>query len=242
MDYSFPTRCPIKFNRSLLETVFKNKVSKKDKPPIKFGWLILIVIVVVVGYFFAPKGEKSMQVTFKAIRGSMDINVTEGGTIEATQSQIIKSRVEGRDGTTILKLIEEGYQVTEEDVANGLILVELDSSLIMERIRSQETEVQGELANVMEYVKQREIRESTNISSIKTASVQAKFAKMDFQKYMGEEAANKILNDIGLSEETVDQAADEASANGMSMFSSSLLEAAKNAPRQLSKSALDVSL
>lgn len=167
-----------------------------------------------------------MQVTFKAIRGSMDINVIEGGTIEATQSQIIKSRVEGRDGTTILKLIEEGYQVTEEDVANGLILVELDSSLIMERIRSQETEVQGELANVMEYVKQREIRESTNISSIKTASVQAKFAKMDFQKYMGEEAANKILNDIGLSEETVDQAADEASANGMSMFSSSLLEAA----------------
>lgn len=188
--------------------------------------VVLAMILIVVGYFVMPGGGSKASVTFTAIRGSMDINVIEGGTIEATQAQVIKSKVEGRDGTTILKLIEEGYQVTENDVATGLVLVELDSSAIVERIKAQETEVQGELANVMEYIKQREIRESANLSNIKDASVQAKFALMDFKKYLGEAAAEKILTEIGLTEESVDEAAGEASASSMSMFSNSLLEAA----------------
>ena len=154
----------------------------------------------------------------------MSIDVLEGGTIEATQAQIIKSKVEGRDGTTILKIIDEGYQVTEEDVKNELILVELDSSAIVERIKSQETEVQGALANLMEYVKQREIRESANLSSIKDASVKAKFALMDFQKYLGESAAQKILDDIGISADSIEEEAGERSAAGASLFSSSLLD------------------
>ena len=156
----------------------------------------------------------------------MSIDVLEGGTIEATQAQIIKSKVEGRDGTTILKIIDEGYQVTEEDVKNELILVELDSSAIVERIKSQETEVQGALANLMEYVKQREIRESANLSSIKDASVKAKFALMDFQKYLGESAAQKILDDIGISADSIEEEAGERSAAGASLFASSLLNAA----------------
>ncbi len=156
----------------------------------------------------------------------MSIDVLEGGTIEATQAQIIKSKVEGRDGTTILKIIDEGYQVTEEDVKNELILVELDSSAIVERIKSQETEVQGALANLMEYVKQREIRESANLSSIKDASVKAKFALMDFQKYLGESAAQKILDDIGISADSIEEEAGERSAAGASLFASSLLDAA----------------
>lgn len=154
----------------------------------------------------------------------MSIDVLEGGTIEATQAQIIKSKVEGRDGTTILKIIDEGYQVTEEDVKNELILVELDSSAIVERIKSQETEVQGALANLMEYVKQREIRESANLSSIKDASVKAKFALMDFQKYLGESAAQKILDDIGISADSIEEEAGERSAAGASLFASSLLD------------------
>ena len=139
------------------------------------------ILAIAFIYSLVPSRSSGDEATFTAIRGTMSIDVLEGGTIEATQAQIIKSKVEGRDGTTILKIIDEGYQVTEEDVKNELILVELDSSAIVERIKSQETEVQGALANLMEYVKQREIRESANLSSIKDASVKAKFALMDFQ-------------------------------------------------------------
>ena len=158
----------------------------------------------------------------------MSIDVVEGGAIEATQAQVIKSRVEGREGTTILKIIDEGYQVTEKDVAEGLVLVELDSSAIVERIKAQETDVQAALANWMEYVKMREIRESANLSSIKDASVKAKFALMDFKKYLGEEAAQSILDDIGLSEETIDDDAGNAINASKSLFASSLMGAANS--------------
>ena len=45
--------------------------------------------------------------------------------------------------------------------------------MVRERIKAQETDVQAALANWMEYVKMREIRESANLSSIKDASVKA---------------------------------------------------------------------
>ena len=182
------------------------------------------ILAIVFIYSLVPSTSSGDEATFTAIRGTMSIDVLEGGTIEATQAQIIKSKVEGRDGTTILKIIDEGYQVTEEDVKNELILVELDSSAIVERIKSQETEVQGALANLMEYVKQREIRESANLSSIKDASVKAKFALMDFQKYLGESAAQKILDDIGISADSIEEEAGERSAAGASLFTSSLLD------------------
>ncbi|MBL6844839.1 MAG: efflux RND transporter periplasmic adaptor subunit [Verrucomicrobiae bacterium] len=184
------------------------------------------ILAMIFIYSLVPSTSSGDEATFTAIRGTMSIDVLEGGTIEATQAQIIKSKVEGRDGTTILKIIDEGYQVTEEDVKNELILVELDSSAIVERIKSQETEVQGALANLMEYVKQREIRESANLSSIKDASVKAKFALMDFQKYLGESAAQKILDDIGISADSIEEEAGERSAAGASLFASSLLNAA----------------
>lgn len=192
-------------------------------------WIAIgAILVIAVVYFLFPSASKVDEATFTAVRGTMSIDVLEGGTIEATQAQIIKSRVEGRDGTTILRIIEEGYQVTEEDVENNLILVELDSSAIVERIKSQETEVEGALANLMEYVKQKEIRESANLSSIKDASVQAKFALMDFQKYLGETAAQKILDDIGLSADSIEEEAGERSAAGASLFETGFTNTTNN--------------
>lgn len=186
------------------------------------------ILAIAFIYSLVPSTSSGDEATFTAIRGTMSIDVIEGGTIEATQAQIIKSKVEGRDGTTILKIIDEGYQVTEEDVKNELILVELDSSAIVERIKSQETEVQGALANLMEYIKQREIRESANLSSIKDASVKAKFALMDFQKYLGESAAQKILDDTGISADSIEEEAGERSAAGASLFASNLVDVANN--------------
>ncbi len=191
-------------------------------------WLLASPLLVGLLYAFLPGNDSVHLATFQAIKGSMSIDVVEGGAIEATQAQVIKSRVEGREGTTILKIIDEGYQVTEKDVAEGLVLVELDSSAIVERIKAQETDVQAALANWMEYVKMREIRESANLSSIKDASVKAKFALMDFKKYLGEEAAQSILDDIGLSEETIDADAGNAINASKSLFASSLMGAANS--------------
>ncbi len=182
----------------------KNRKSGGHSRKIVIGSAAVVGLIIIATLVFSG-GEKDDEVTYTAKRGNMTISVMEGGTIEATEAQVIKSKIEQREGTTILKIIEEGYQVSEEDVRKGLVLVELDSSAIEEEIRSHELEVQSAMANYMETVKEKEIRESRNLSNIKSASLEAKFALLDFKKYLGAKAADKIIEDIGISEDSIDE-------------------------------------
>ena len=50
----------------------------------------------------------------------------------------------------ILSIVEEGCLVTEEDVKNGKILVELDSSDIKQRIVTQDIQFQSTRASLIE--------------------------------------------------------------------------------------------
>jgi len=169
-------------------------------------WLLVpIALVSVPVLWFLGRPSASAETTFTARRGPMVISVLEGGTIQALESQVIRSAVEGQDGTTILRIIEEGYQVTEEDVANNLLLVELDSSRLRERIISQETDVQANFANLTEQIKVREVRENRSLSELKSANLQKKFALMDFKKYLGEQAATQVLEQVGISEAAIEQ-------------------------------------
>lgn len=143
--------------------------------------------------------------TFAARRGPLTISVLEGGSIHALESQIIRSEVKGREGTKILSIVEEGYQVTEVDVADGKVLVELDSSQLRERILSQESEVQASKANLTEQIKFKEVRENRSLSELKDGNLKKKFALMDFKKYLGEAAAERILQQVNINEASVDQ-------------------------------------
>ena len=78
-----------------------NQSERNKKIWIGVGVVLMIAII----YTLTPSRSKSEGATFTAIKGTMSIDVLEGGTIEATQAQIIKSKVEGRDGTTILRII-----------------------------------------------------------------------------------------------------------------------------------------
>ncbi len=71
------------------------------------------------------------------------------------------------------------YQVTEQDVANGLVLVELDSSHLKERIISQEAENLAHFAELTEQIKVKEVHENQSLSQLKNANLQKKFALMD---------------------------------------------------------------
>ena len=163
---------------------------------------VAAALLLLLVYLVWP-GSEAKSTSFTARRGPLIISVVEGGSIEALESQVIRSRVEGRDGTKILRIVEEGYQVTEENVENGLVLVELDSSTIKDRITSQEVDFQATLANLTESIKEKEVQENRNLSDIKTASLARKFALMDFKKYLGEAAASRILDQLDLNEESV---------------------------------------
>ena len=99
-----------------------------------------VLLALGAAYFvFGGPGDSILSgTTFIAKRGDLDIIVTEGGSIEAIESQEIRSRIKGHAGVKILSIIEEGYLVTPQDVEEGLLLVELDSAELEDRLVNQE--------------------------------------------------------------------------------------------------------
>jgi len=130
-------------------------------------------------------------ITFTARRGDLVVEVIESGSVEASESEVIRSRVEG--GTTIISLISEGTLITEKDVEEGLILVELDSSNLRDQEVKQEITVQGESAGYADAKASHEIQVNQNESNLKQGELNVKFARMDIAKYLGSEAAALFL-------------------------------------------------
>jgi len=82
--------------------------------------------LIVLALFFLRGGGKSAGngATFVARRGPLDITVVEGGSVQALEYQEIKCEVRvGYQGLKILKIVEEGYLVTEEDIHTNKVLV-----------------------------------------------------------------------------------------------------------------------
>lgn len=164
-------------------------------------------MAIAIWYFMPNESSDSDQVaTFVAKKGPLTINVLEGGSIEALRSQKISSQIRGYD-VKILSLVDEGYQVTPEDVDAGKILVELDSASIEEKIVTQEITFESTRASLTEAINAKEIQISENESSIKQAAQTVRFAKMDFEKYMGSSAAQEIFVKLNLEENILGKSA-----------------------------------
>jgi hypothetical protein len=102
-------------------------------PPLEFLkrqplWRLAVAVVAVgAAIFFWSRhaGVTSEAATFTARRGPLQITVLEGGSMQAVDSQEIKCEVRvGYQGTKILKIVEEGYLVTDEDVNTNKVLIE----------------------------------------------------------------------------------------------------------------------
>lgn len=179
----------------------ENPTSRKRSRWFGLAWKGVAAIIVVVAIVWAlNRGEEpiSSGTTFAARRGDLEITVTQGGSIEAEESQTIKNEVKGQ--TKIIQIVEEGYLVTEQDVADGKILVTLDDNELQERHTQQEIEYQASRANYIEDREQYEIQIKQNESDITTAELNVKFARMDFEKYLGATVALEILTELDLLE------------------------------------------
>jgi multidrug resistance efflux pump len=174
-----------------------DKKGRSQKGLLIAGGVVLLLVGI---YAVMPKGSSSVSqgTTFVVKRGNLDVTITEGGSIEALESQEIRSAVQGRDGVKILSIVEEGYRVTDEDVANGKILVELDSSGLVDELQAQTISLQGSEATYVESQAAYEIQLNQNQSNITAAKLRVKFALMDFNKYLGERAVSEILDDLAL--------------------------------------------
>src|SRR2546425_12841827 len=187
--------------RSPMPNQTKLSAFVRRQPRWRIGAVLLILALAVV---WLKGGGKSANngAMFTARHGPLDISVLEGGSIQALESQEIKCEVRvGYQGTKILKIVEEGYQVTEDDVKTNKVLVELDSSELQKQIIQQEIQYQSAVASLTDAQQGYDIQLNQNISDIKAAEQKARFARMDFDKFLGDTVTDDIIDQLGLEKE-----------------------------------------
>ena len=149
----------------------------------------LVVVAGLAGVLIWTSGTKATAkaLTFATRRGPLEISVLEGGSLQALESQELKCEVRvGYQGTKILKIVEEGYLITEEDVKTNKVLIELDSSELQKQIVQQEIQYQTALATLIDAQQNYEIQVGQNVSDVKAAEQKVRFARMDFDKFLGD--------------------------------------------------------
>jgi len=168
------------------------------------GWAVVLLIAagVTVSVLLAATREvvsddvNADTVTVR--RGVLTITVTEGGSIRAHNSIQYKCQVERRRGVevTILNIVPAGTYVTQEDVDNGMVLVELDSSSLEDQLQEEEMELASDQENYTAAKEAYDIQVIQNESDLAAGRLQVRFALLDLQKYVCNELARQMTEDV----------------------------------------------
>ena len=177
------------------------------------GVLVLTLLLTVFG------GDANVEssITFEARRGGLEITVLEGGSLEALQSQEIRSRIKGREGVKILNIVEEGYQVTPEDVDAGLVLVELDKAALIDQQLNQEIAVETAEATYIERRAEYEIQLNENMTALNDARQEMRFARLEFEKFLGGNLVSGIIRRLEIEERLAKAEAEDLEAMSRSL-------------------------
>ena len=207
-------------------------------------YAIAASVVFLVGLLFSFDGNSNDtlagSITFQARRGNLDITVLEGGSLEALQSQEIRSRVKGREGVKILSIVEEGYRVTPEDVTAGKILVELDTSQLIDEQLNQEIAVETAEASYIERKAEYEIQLNQNMTDLNDARQDMRFAKLDFEKFLGGNIVTEIVSQLEIEERLA--RAEQADFEAAQLADSLAVEPAPNTVSDLATAELPFDL
>ncbi len=172
-------------------------IFKKPKKKIwAAGGALLLVGASSWWWLSADETDGANVPTFQVQQGDLQINVLQGGEIRALRNDQIKSEIES--STKIISIIPEGYLVTEKDIQQEKVLVELDNSEIKTRIQDHEIQFQTTVATYIEADEAREIQRSENLSLAREQRQTALFALMDFEKYLGKTVAADVLAAVKL--------------------------------------------
>jgi HlyD family secretion protein len=178
---------------------------RREEPPqggpgrgLLYGLVAALVVAVGIAAYAlaAPPAAPEQQAVAETVpvkRGPLQVSVSEGGALVAAKSVDLKSEVEGRK--SIIQIVEEGYVITQEDVENGKVLVELDSADLEESLSSREISFYNTEASFTQAREDFEIQKKQNESDISLAELDVKFARMELERYLGAELAGKLLEE-----------------------------------------------
>jgi multidrug resistance efflux pump len=184
----------------MTESMKKPKPFTKRKSTRVVAVAAAAAVAVIAGAYYlrgkieSPGATRAVQLTSHVVtRGDLVISVTESGDIKALNSTDIMSKVEGR--TSLISIVPEGTIITEDDVENGKIIAELDSSSIRESLAQQEVTFSNAEADLEDAKESLAIQIKQNESDIQAGELNMRFALMDFKKYLGEELADTVVAD-----------------------------------------------
>lgn len=162
-----------------------NKIKEKPLHAAIAGVVVFIFFMLILASLFGGNGDTINGSSYKARRGPLRISVTETGSIQARERIIVKNEVEGN--TSIIYIVDEGTKVKKGD-----LLVELDSSSLVDQRIDQEIKVQNAEAS---YISAREnfaVTENQAKSDVDKAQLAFDFAKQDLDKYNKGEYPNQL--------------------------------------------------
>ena len=177
-----------------------NQENNKNKSTRFFtGWkkilfafgLVGLFTIIVLSFLGATKAITGSFTTYTVKKGELTVDIVETGSIESSESQDIKSEVEGM--TTIISIVPEGTILTEKDIEEKKLLVELDSSDLRKKRDQQVITVDGGRAVFTDAKESYDIQIKQNESNIREGELKIKFGKMDLEKYLGEKSANLFI-------------------------------------------------
>ncbi|MCD6407777.1 efflux RND transporter periplasmic adaptor subunit [bacterium] len=164
---------------------------------IKNKFFIFIIILFLVSIFLIryirEERRKKQLLTYKVKRQNLVISVVESGNVIALKSLKIINQVPG--SRNILEVVDEGTEITEEDVKNKKVLIRLDSKDLEDKADQLRIDVENSLSAYTQALQELEIVKKQNESDITEAELKVKFAKMDIERYLGKKLSEKILSD-----------------------------------------------
>ncbi|HEX42569.1 MAG TPA: HlyD family efflux transporter periplasmic adaptor subunit [Phycisphaerales bacterium] len=184
-------------------------IKKKARKPMVAGIAVaatagLALVIVWKMMFAGPDlSSSAIRATFIVQPRDLTISVTESGEIKAASYTDYLCEVEG--GAAITEIVEEGTYISPEDVANGRVLVRLDSGDLVERLTQQRITHATAEAAYTEAVENNDIQVKQNESDITAAELAVKFALMDLKKYLSDSLAQKLLAETGRSQRPDDE-------------------------------------
>ncbi len=169
-------------------------------------WLILLVLLGGAGFggwrlwerygraWWQARGVKrAAPATYAVKLLDLPIVVTAKGSLKALKSEVIASQVEGK--ATILEIVPEGTLITQKDIEDGKILVQLDSAELQERLVQQEITFSNAEAAYTQAKEAYDIQKSQTESNINEGKLNVKFGRLDLDRYVGETLAAQALDD-----------------------------------------------
>ncbi len=162
---------------------FKNKL---------FLGIFIILILIIVFYIVNAKNRQAKDiVTYTVKRIDLPITVHESGNLVALKSTKIINQVPGR--RAILEVVDEGTEITEEDVKKKRVLMKLDSDDLETQRDQMLITVENSYSSYLNAQENLEIVKKENDSMIKEAELKVTFAKMDLEKYLGAKLSDEVI-------------------------------------------------